>query len=182
MKSFSYTYIKILITLVSFLGMIFGVNIYNIIDQTTAASIENDANSFIYYKQKITSALQDMEREFRVNNTITDSTISNMRSLIQEAYVRLPDSGDMGTKNEWLKKAADLYLDLAAKNKSSSTHVQNAATQVSAFIGQAVIAEIVASIEANPSSGNAPLTTSFLASAKDPSGINIPDNNYTLWM
>lgn len=100
MKSFSYTYIKILITLVSFLGMIFGVNIYNIIDQTTAASIENDANSFIYYKQKITSALQDMEREFRVNNTITDSTISNMRSLIQEAYVRLPDSGDMGTKNE----------------------------------------------------------------------------------
>ena len=80
--------------------MIFGVNIYNIIDQTTAASIENDANSFIYYKQKITSALQDMEREFRVNNTITDSTISNMRSLIQEAYVRLPDSGDMGTKNE----------------------------------------------------------------------------------
>lgn len=182
MKSFSYTYIKTIITLISFLVMIFGINISGIINQTIAASIENDANSFVYYKQKISSTLQDIEREFRVNNTITDSTISNVRSLIQEAYLRLPDSGDNGAKNEWLKKAADLYLDLAAKNKSSSTHVQNAVTQVSAFIGQAVITEIIASIEANPTSGNAPLTTSFLASAKDPSGINIPDNNYTWWM
>lgn len=80
--------------------MIFGVSISSIISQTTAASIENDANSFIYYKQKIGSALQDMEREFRVNNAITDSTLSNVRNLIQEAYLRLPDSGDRGLKNE----------------------------------------------------------------------------------
>lgn len=80
--------------------MIFGINISGIINQTIAASIENDANSFVYYKQKISSTLQDIEREFRVNNTITDSTISNVRSLIQEAYLRLPDSGDNGAKNE----------------------------------------------------------------------------------
>ncbi len=182
MKLPPYTYIKIIITLISFFGLIIGISISSIISQTTAASVENDPNSFIYYKQKIGSALQDMEREFRVNNATTDSTLSNVRSLVQEAYLRLPDSWESGTKNEWLKKAADLYLDLAAKNKSSSTHVQNAATQVAAFISEAVISEIVASIEANPSSGNAPLTTSFLATAKDPSGINIPDNNYTWWM
>jgi hypothetical protein len=147
-----------------------------------AASVENDQNSFIYYKQKTESALQDMEREFRLNNAVTDSTISNIRTLVQEAYLRLPDTGDVGSKNEWLKKAADLYLELAAKNKNSTTHVQNAATQVAAFISQALISEIVGSIDANPTSWNAPLTSSFLASAKDPSWINIPDNNYTWWM
>lgn len=162
--------------------LIFGGTLSAIISQTTAASVENDPNSYIYYKQKIGSALQDMEREFRVNNTISDSALSNVRNLLNEAYLRLPDSGEAGTKNEWLKKAADLYIDLAAKNKNSSTHVQNAAAQVAAFVGQATISEIVASIDANPTSGNAPLTSSFLASGKDPSGINIPDNNFTWWM
>lgn len=162
--------------------LIFGGTLSAIISQTTAASVENDPNSYIYYKQKIGSALQDMEREFRVNNTISDSALSNVRNLVNEAYLRLPDSGEAGTKNEWLKKAADLYIDLAAKNKNSSTHVQNAAAQVAAFVGQATISEIVASIDANPTSGNAPLTSSFLASGKDPSGINIPDNNFTWWM
>lgn len=164
------------------MGLIFGGTLSAIINQTTAASIENDSNSYVYYKEKIGSALQDMEREFRVNNTISDSTLSNVRNLVNEAYIRLPDSGEVGTKNEWLKKAADLYLDLAAKNKTSTTHVQNAAAQVAAFVGQATISEISASIEANPTTGNAPLTSSFLASAKDPSGINIPDNNFTWWM
>lgn len=123
-----------------------------------------------------------MEREFRVNNTLSDATISNIRNLVQEAYIRLPDSGDAATKNDSLKKSTDLYLDLAAKNKNSSTHASNAASQVARFLTDASIAQISGSINANPSNGNAPLTSSFLATAKDPSGINIPDNNYIWWM
>jgi hypothetical protein len=57
-----------------------------------AASVENDPNTFVYYKQKIQSSLQDLEREFRLNNASTDATISNVRNLLQEAYIRLPDS------------------------------------------------------------------------------------------
>ncbi len=122
-----------------------------------------------------------MEREFRVNNVITDATLSNVRSLVQEAYNRLPDSGDTASKNDGLKKAVDLYLDLAAKNKTSTTNVQNAISQAMSFLSDAIILGIEGSISANPTSGNAPFTSSFLATAKDPSGINIPDNNYIWW-
>jgi PKD repeat protein len=123
-----------------------------------------------------------MEREFRVNNTNSDATISNLRALIQEAYIRLPDSGDAAGKNEGLKKSTDLYLDLAVKNKSSSTHAANAASQIARFLADAQIGQITGSINANPASGNAPLTSSFVATAKDPSGINVPDRNYIWWM
>jgi PKD repeat protein len=147
-----------------------------------AAYVENDTYWFVGYKQKIESALQDTEREFRVNNSITDATISNLRNLIAEAYSRLPDSGEAAWKNESLKKSVDLYLDLAAKNKSSQTHVGNAVSQASRFLSDATIEQITGNINANPSSGNAPLVSSFLATAKDPSGINLPDKNYTWWM
>jgi hypothetical protein len=147
-----------------------------------AAYVESDSDSFIGYKRKIESALQDMEREFRVNNSNSDATISNLRALIQEAYIRLPDTGDAAGKNEGLKKSTDLYLDLAQKNKNSSTHAQNAASQIARFLADAQIGQITGSINANPASGNAPLTSSFIATAKDPSGINVPDRNYIWWM
>lgn len=117
-----------------------------------------------------------------MNNTVTDASLNNIRGLVQEAYIRLPDSGDKASENESLKKNADLYLDLAVKNKSSSTHVSNAASQVTRFKDNASIEKIVGSIAANPTSGNAPFTSSFLATAKDPSGVNIPDRNFIWWM
>lgn len=83
-----------------------------------------------------------MEREFRVNNVITDATLSNVRSLVQEAYNRLPDTGEIASKNDGLKKAVDLYLDLAAKNKTSTTNVQNAISQGTSFLSDATISGI----------------------------------------
>jgi PKD repeat protein len=182
MKLSSYTYIRTLLTLIMFIGLLSVTALYPLFVPVRAAYVDNDANSFIYYKSKIQSSLQDLEREYRLNNSVTDSTLSNIKNLVQESYQRLPDGGDTGAKNEWLKKSADLYLDLALKNKASSIHIQNAAAQVSSFVSEAQISEMVASIDANPTSGNAPLVSSFSAKAKDPSGINIPDKNYTWWM
>lgn len=99
MKLSLYTYTKTLITLITFIVLILTTSM-SAIFSLNAASVENDQNSFIYYKQKTESALQDMEREFRLNNAVTDSTISNIRTLVQEAYLRLPDTGDVGSKNE----------------------------------------------------------------------------------
>jgi PKD repeat protein len=110
-----------------------------------------------------------MEREFRVNNSVSDAMISNIRSNVQEAYRRLPDRGVYANANSSIEKSVELYLDLAQKNKSSQTHVSNAATQTSRFLNEAKIEQITGSISANPISGNAPLTTSFFATAKDPS-------------
>lgn len=88
-----------------------------------AAYTENENDTFAEYRTKIESALQDMERDFRVNGSITDSAISSLRSLVQEAYIRLPDTPDEATKNSKMKKGIDLYLDLAAKEKSSQLRV-----------------------------------------------------------
>lgn len=134
-----------------------------------AYAYDSTDDTFIYYKRKIEGLLQDMEREFRVNNTVTDATLNNVRANVQEAYYRLPDKGDAANKNSGIEKSVELYLDLAQKNKSSQTHVSNAATQTARFLNEAKIDQISGAISANPTSGNAPLTTSFLASAKDPS-------------
>ena len=64
-----------------------------------AVYTESTTDTFVYYKQKIEGVLQDMEREFRVNNTVTDATINNIRSLVQEAYYRLPDRGELANTN-----------------------------------------------------------------------------------
>lgn len=58
-----------------------------------------------------------MERGFRVNGTITEADISNVRNLVTEAYNRLPDTPDVASKNETMRKSVELYLDLASKNK-----------------------------------------------------------------
>lgn len=147
-----------------------------------AAYTESDSDTFATYKTKIESALQDLERDFRVNGTVTDNAISSLRSLVQEAYIRLPDTPNEAAKNNTMKKGVDLYLDLAAKNKSSQTHISNVISQIGSFISEATIKQIEWKIDTNPTQGNVPLTSSFLASAKDPSWVNIDDNNYIWWM
>lgn len=107
-----------------------------------AAYTESDSDTFATYKTKIESALQDLERDFRVNGTVTDNAISSLRSLVQEAYIRLPDTPNEAAKNNTMKKGVDLYLDLAAKNKSSQTHISNVISQIGSFISEATIKQI----------------------------------------
>jgi hypothetical protein len=95
--------------------------------------------------------------------------INNIRSNVQEAYYRLPDRGEFANDNASIEKSVELYLDLAQKNKSSQTHVSNAATQTARFLSEAKVQQITGNISASPTSGNAPLTSSFFATAKDPS-------------
>jgi hypothetical protein len=100
MKHHSYTYIKTFLVLLIFVGLILSMSIFPLMSPVGAAPMESDANTFVYYKSKIQSSLQDLEREFRLNNVATDGTLANVKNLVQEAYIRLPDSGEVGTKNE----------------------------------------------------------------------------------
>lgn len=149
------------------IGVFLLQTIISFIPQATA--YESTDDTFVYYKLKIEGLLQDLEREFRVNNSVTDASINNIRKMVQEAYYRLPDRGDFANANRGIEKSVELYLDLAQKNKSSQTFVSNAATQTARFLYEAKIEQITGTITANPTNGNAPLTTSFFATAKDPS-------------
>ncbi len=123
-----------------------------------------------------------MESELRVQGSVSQSTIQNVRNLVNEAYIRLPDTPEYASKNESAKRAIDMYLDLASKKPGSQVDIANAITNVSKFISEAKIGQITGSISATPSSGNAPLTVSFSAKdIKDPSGVTPGDNNYVWW-
>lgn len=123
-----------------------------------------------------------MEAELKVNKTVSAASISEMRSLIQQAFDRLPDKNvDAARENESNKRLVDMYLDLAAKEPNSQQAVGQAISQAANFARSAKIETIQGSISATPASGNAPLVTSFSAqNVIDPSGT-IPTNQDYIW-
>ena len=150
---------------------------------TTFAYTESTKNTFIEYQKQLISIKEDIEADFRKNGTASSSMLQNAKNIVQGAYDRLPDTLDFSTENATAKKWTDLAIDLALKNPTSQTYVSNAVSAVEKFSNEAKILKIAWSINANPVSGNAPLSVSFLAaSVKDPSGVNPDPNNYIWWV
>lgn len=148
-----------------------------------AAYTESSNNTFLYYKQQIISAGEAIESEYRINSTVSTSSLQNAKNLIKLAYDRLPDRDDFGIRNNSAYNGVNLALDLAIKNPTSQTYVQSAVGALSQFVSAVSIEEITGSITANPSIGNAPLTVSFLATnIIDPSGVTVPAYNYIWWV
>ncbi len=77
-----------------------------------------------------------------MNKTVSTNNISNIKSLVQGAYDRLPDFGDAGTQNDTMKRAVDRDLDLAMKNTSSSSSIGTAISSVASFISSAKIESV----------------------------------------
>lgn len=155
----------------------------NLSIETVSAYTESDANTFAYYQRILQGSMEELESEFRINSTVSTSTLQNIKNLVQSAYDRLPDSSDVATENASAKRGTDLAIDLAMKNPSTQTHVSNAVTAIQKFITSSKIGKITGSISANPSSGNAPLTVSFLATnVSDPSGVSPTASNYVWWI
>lgn len=151
---------------------------------TTFAYTESTTNTFAQYQKNLVWMREDIEAEFRKNGSISVNTLQNAKALIQNAYDRLPDSSwDDAVANATVKKWVDLNIDLAIKNPTSQTYVSNAASAIERFSSEAKIQKISGSITANPTTGNAPLSVSFLASSVvDPSGVTPPKNNYIWWV
>lgn len=127
--------------------------------------------------------MEDLESEFRVNSKVSASTLQNIKSLVQSAYDRLPDSSDVATENASAKKGTDLAIDLAIKNPATQTYISNAVSAIQKFITSSKISKITGSISASPASGNAPLTVSFLATnVNDPSGVSPVAGNHIWWI
>lgn len=69
------------------------------------------------------------------------------------------------------------------KDPSNKTYIARLIDGIQKFTTDAKIDRIRATIEASPTSGSAPLTVSLSAvSGVDPSGTQIPVQNYTWWM
>jgi PKD repeat protein len=156
---------------------------WSIIPKTYAAYNESDTDTFNEYKDRLRRSIQDLESELRVNGGVSISNIQNTKSLLQQAYDRLPDTGSFGNDNDTAKRAVDTYLDIAMRNPRSVSAVWDAISKVSLFIDSAKIAWITGEIIATPTEGNSPLTVSFRANnIQDPSGTTPGTNNYIWWI
>lgn len=139
-------------------------------------------DSYTTYKLKLQLAIADLEKEFRVTQAVTDRTLANIENLLQEASKRLPDEWEEGVANINMVKSVETYLEKAKQNKTISIHQQNLYSQLTRFLTDVKIKTVEANVTANPTSGNAPLSVSFSATAKDPTGIELNDNNYIWWI
>lgn len=147
------------------------------------AYTESDADTYNEYRNKAKTAIELLENELRLNESVSTTSIQQVKTIIQGAYDRLPDYGEMGSENDSAKRTVDSYLDLAMKNPTSTTHVGNAISRATSFIDRAKINQISGDISATPVEGNAPLSVSFRAEGvNDPSGTTPNENNYIWWM
>lgn len=92
---------------------------------TASAYTENDLNTFADYQKQLQAMMETLESEFRLGGSVSAGSVSQARSLIQEAYLRLPDNPDDAVKNESAKRAVDLAIGLMEKNLGSQLQVQN---------------------------------------------------------
>lgn len=129
-------------------------------------------------------AAEEMEAELKINKKVSPASINRIKSLVQQAFERLPDRNvEAARVNDSNKRYVDLKLELALKEPDSMQVVGEAISQVFTFVQNAKIETIQGSISANPTTGNAPLVTSFSAQGVvDPSGTIPPTENYIWWV
>lgn len=104
------------------------------------AYTESENGTFAEYKYRLQVIAEKMEAELRVNKKVSSSIISEAKSLVQQAFDRLPDRNvDAARENESNKRLVDMYLDLAAKEPNSQQAVGQAISQLASFAQQAKI-------------------------------------------
>lgn len=158
---------------------------FNLIPTANAQGFtESELGTFREYKNRVQVAIEELETELRIEKKVSEANIAKVKSLVQAAFERLPDKDPEAFRiNDSAKRAVDMYLSLASKTPDSTQAVGEAISKVATFINNAKVEAIQGSISANPTSGNAPHTVSFLAqNVIDPSGTIPPANNYIWWI
>jgi PKD repeat protein len=156
---------------------------YIIPDVSAAVYSESEADTFGQYKNSLRVSIENLEAEYKLNGSISTTSLQNTKSLLQSAYDRLPDTGDAWADNDSMKRAVDNALDIAIKNPRSTNYITDAISKVATFISSAKISAITGNITATPTDGNAPLSVSLRADGiVDPSGTTPGTNNYIWWI
>jgi PKD repeat protein len=156
---------------------------YIIPDASAAVYSESEIDTFGQYKNSLRVSIENLEAEYKLNKSVSTTSIQNIKSLLQSAYERLPDTGDVWADNDSMKRAVDNALDIAMRNTSSTNYISDAISKVATFINSAKISTITGNITATPTEWNAPLSVTLRAdSIVDPSGTTPGTNNYIWWM
>ncbi|NDK08191.1 PKD domain-containing protein, partial [Candidatus Gracilibacteria bacterium] len=133
--------------------------------------------TFNEYGYRITEQFFKLKQDFEVNGTFQKSTLSSIEKLALEGYKHLPDN--LNNK----KYLNDLQSALKKGEKTNNELIYiEIARAIEKYLYNTEIKKITGNIEANPTSGNAPLNATLRARVTDPTGTIIPKDNYIWWV
>lgn len=139
------------------------------------------ANTFDEYKAKIEEITGTMDRDYKVNGKIKESTLLQLRATVVASMKTFPDNEENYNNN--LANNVITAIDLVRKAPDSDTYVSDLASTLANFFKNIHIGRITGKATASPQTGNAPLTVSLRAEdVKDPSGVLIPSAKYVWWI
>lgn len=168
---------KLLITFTIILSFLFNLSTAYTDDQYTVLR-SVDVNTFNEYRYRITEQYIELRNKFEVNWVI-DSVISNrILNLAKEWLNFLPDNLINTNYYNTLKTSVERGI-LFPEN---SSNFQNISTSIENYITKVNIQKVNGSVDAFPSSWNAPLTVSLRWNVTDPSWTKLENYNYTWWI
>lgn len=137
-----------------------------------------DIWTFNEYKYRMTEQYLELRSTFEVSWKINRNISARILNYAEQWYNYLPD--DLINRNylNSLKSAIERWLQYP----ENSSYFQSIASALEDYMTKVSITSVRWSVEAFPSSWNAPLTASLRWNVVDPSWTKLENYNYTWWM
>jgi len=137
-----------------------------------------DKSTFNEYRFYMVNEYFKLKEQFELKWVIDKTIALNLLKFAKTGYNYLPDN--LINKN--------YYNDLAIAVKkgyetpNSEVNYQEIEKKLNNYLEKISIQSVKWSIEANPKTGNAPLTVTFRGNVDDPTGSTIPSSNFVWWL
>ena len=137
-----------------------------------------DLWTFNEFKYKLTEQFFTLRNDFEVLWSIKEATIIEIYKITKDSYNYLPDN----LINKNLYEKLEIALAKAAKYSANESIYLELVDALDNYLENVSIKSIKWSVEATPSTGNAPLSTTLRWNVRDESGTQIPAYNYVWWI
>ncbi|MDD4151215.1 MAG: PKD domain-containing protein, partial [Candidatus Gracilibacteria bacterium] len=140
---------------------------------------EVDKGTFNEYRYKLTQQFLNIKQKFDVDGKLDSSSLINIKTLTEASYKYLPSDT---LKNQLYKSNLLTAVERGIRYPNDESSYSALTKALGEYIDKVESKSITGNIEATPTSGNAPLTTSLRGRVTDPSGTEIPAYNYIWWV
>lgn len=137
-----------------------------------------DRGTYNEYRYKMTEKYFELRQIFEVEKNIDKALLLELSNLASTWYDYLPDN--LANKN--LYTLLDTNIKRSLNNEKSESTFNKLVASLQNYIEDVEIPRMTWAIEATPSEGNAPLTTTLRANVVDPTGTKNSDFNYVWWV
>jgi len=137
-----------------------------------------DLKTFNEYRYKITDQYLELRNKFEVDWKIDQYIAARILLYAKEGLNYLPDSLSNKNYYNYLKSSIEKWV----KYPENSSFFEEIATSIENYLEKTTIQKITWTVEAYPSTWNAPLTVTLRWNVKDPTWTKLENYNYTWWI